>query len=183
MIRILTFLVLTTWGRQCAAFLLLATALGTALVLDSAGPIGSEEPVVDPDVPLPVEGRIIYQGQPLGGALVSFLPVDNPGRHGAFGKTQPDGCLYLTTFAMGDGALPGEYKVVVRQIVPSPALEFERLGPAALLNPAYPETQSGFPLTWRASKSVLPAVYGSVTQSPLRCTVPAKANLVIELIQ
>jgi hypothetical protein len=59
----------------------------------------------------PVQGKVLYQGQPLAGALVSFHPEDRPGDP-AVGLTKPDGTFELTT---GDlkGADAGKYTITV----------------------------------------------------------------------
>jgi hypothetical protein len=58
-----------------------------------------------------VEGVVTLDGKPLAGATVSFVPAGE-GR-AATGRTGTDGSFRLTTFRTDDGALPGEYRVVV----------------------------------------------------------------------
>jgi hypothetical protein len=62
----------------------------------------------------PVEGRVLYQDRPLGGALVAFHPeagadinTENP-----VGFTKEDGTFRLTT-GQDDGARAGRYKVTI----------------------------------------------------------------------
>jgi hypothetical protein len=104
----------------------------------------------DPDVPVPIEGIITLAGRPVGGAAVSFLPAEDLGRRGAFGSTRPDGTLELSTYALGDGVLPGHYKVLVKRTI-------------------------GTNVPW------LPAVYGDLYRTPLRCQVPPEGRVVLEL--
>lgn len=58
-----------------------------------------------------VRGRVTFDGRPLEGAAVLFVPEAGgaPGR----GATGPDGSFTLSTFASGDGALIGRHRVAV----------------------------------------------------------------------
>ena len=62
----------------------------------------------------PVTGQILYEGQPVGGAIVVFHPV-NPGPDnrlpGATAGT--DGNFSLKTYPYGEGAPEGEYVALV----------------------------------------------------------------------
>src|SRR5947208_10478634 len=58
-----------------------------------------------------VEGVVTLDGAPLSGATVSFMPVGE-GR-AASGLTDGNGYFQLTTFRTDDGALPGDYRVIV----------------------------------------------------------------------
>lgn len=63
----------------------------------------------------PVCGRVAYQGQPAVGATVSFVPrgiASHPGEQVAQGVVREDGTFVLSC-ALGEGALPGEYAVLV----------------------------------------------------------------------
>jgi hypothetical protein len=67
------------------------------------------------DGPYPVEGKVVWSdGTPateLDGALVVFdLPEKQTN---AKGNVQADGTFRLTTTATGDGAMAGDYKVVI----------------------------------------------------------------------
>ena len=76
--------------------------------------------------PVPVTGKIIYQGQPVEGAQVTFHAKADTGEEGAVrrsanGRTAADGTFSLTTFKTGDGALPGDYVITVSKIEGSAA--------------------------------------------------------------
>jgi hypothetical protein len=58
----------------------------------------------------PVEGRVTLDGQPLTAGTVTFTPQ---GGRSATGFIQSDGTFSLSTFADGDGALPGLHKVSI----------------------------------------------------------------------
>ena len=59
----------------------------------------------------PVTGVVRFDGEAVAGATVSFQ-ADGGGRS-ATGITDAQGRYQLSTFARGDGAVPGSYKVIV----------------------------------------------------------------------
>src|SRR5437868_14394834 len=90
-------------GTRILGWLALAATLGVA----GTGCGGKDRPVK-------VEGVVTLDGNPVDSAVVLFNPVDAQGRQ-ATGMTGSDGVFHLTTNAPGDGAIPGDYKVVVRR--------------------------------------------------------------------
>lgn len=101
-----------------------------------------------------VTGTIAYHGQPVTDAQVMFMPKE--GRPAA-GMTNVDGRFTLTSFAAGDGTLPGEHIVCVSKTVPDPNS-----------NPKLP---------YGRTISVLPQRYQSYASSPLRANVtPSDSN-------
>lgn len=87
-----------------SVFGLLAAAAFVALI--SATGCGPRRPKT-----IHVEGVVTLDGKPVQGAAVLFSPV--AGGHPADGITDAQGKFTLTTFAAGDGALPGEHAVAV----------------------------------------------------------------------
>src|SRR5260370_29576410 len=78
----------------------------SAVILTAAGCGGAKT--------VKVEGIVTLDGKPLPGATVSFMPVDESrSARVASGQSDADGNFRLTTFRTDDGALPGEYKVIV----------------------------------------------------------------------
>src|SRR5262249_50056903 len=65
--------------------------------------------------PVKVEGTVTLDGEPLAGVTVSFRPKGDETGRSANGMTGSDGTFRLTTFMPNDGALPGEYTIVVIQ--------------------------------------------------------------------
>jgi hypothetical protein len=59
-----------------------------------------------------VKGVVTLDGNPVEGAMVTFIPENGGGRN-AFGTTQQGGSFRLTTLKENDGVLPGNYKVTV----------------------------------------------------------------------
>jgi len=58
----------------------------------------------------PVEGKVLYNGEPLKFGSVVFIPEAGPP---ARGTIQPDGTFYLSTYKDGDGAILGENRVEI----------------------------------------------------------------------
>ena len=81
-------------------------------------------PAVDPNRPatVPAGGTVTYNGQPLEGATVAFLPK-TPTDPGASGRTDASGKFSLTAFAPGDGAVPGSYLVTISKVEGSTAVQ------------------------------------------------------------
>jgi hypothetical protein len=57
-----------------------------------------------------VTGKVTVAGQPLNNGTITFVPVS--GTNTASGEIQ-GGSYSLTTYAKGDGAPPGDYKVAI----------------------------------------------------------------------
>jgi hypothetical protein len=66
-------------------------------------------PYVRPDT-LPVTGYVKLDGNPVGGLDVVFYPAEGLG---AVGTTDANGKFTLSTFELGDGALPGWHGVAI----------------------------------------------------------------------
>jgi hypothetical protein len=70
-----------------------------------------------PVVAHPVSGKVVYDGKPAAGVLVTFIPTDAPGipriPRNPHAVTAADGTFALTTFKEGDGAAEGGYQVVL----------------------------------------------------------------------
>ena len=60
---------------------------------------------------VPVSGTLTYEGSPLEGFQVTFLPTD--GRRAATGVTDSNGKFTMGTNQAGDGAPPGLHKVAI----------------------------------------------------------------------
>ena len=83
-------------------------ALAALLILSGCGAKSGLDMV-------PIKGEVAYNGQPLTEGSVVYIPVDAAGRQ-ATGKIQPDGTFQLTTREANDGAVVGEYKIVVHAV-------------------------------------------------------------------
>jgi hypothetical protein len=58
-----------------------------------------------------VIGKVMYQGKPVPDATLLFQKKDQS--RGAVGETDAEGNFQLTTYALNDGAPPGEYRVSI----------------------------------------------------------------------
>lgn len=134
-----------------------------------------------------VEGVVTLDGKPLPGATVSFMPVGE-GRP-ASGRTDADGRFRLTTYRTDDGALPGDYKVVV--VVKEADEKFLGRDPETFTNEEKASARVGT-MTPKGKKKIaaeqskkppskVPAIYGDVTQTPLREVVPPPGKVELAL--
>jgi uncharacterized protein DUF6795 len=123
--------------------------------------------------PVPVSGTVTLDGKPVEGATVTFhlLDDDKDGRL-ATGQTDKAGAFRLKT-GNEDGAVPGEYKVVVIKNV---------MASSKLKMPDFPDTAEGRNererFVWNQfkddqvpSRNVLPERYGDLKTTPLTCKV------------
>lgn len=85
-----------------------------AIVL--AGCLGPRQP--EPKACVPVKGKLLVRGRPAAGAMVYFRPEDGSQAE-AWGVGFPrarvgaDGTFEASTYQTGDGAPPGEYRLLV----------------------------------------------------------------------
>src|SRR4051812_34991097 len=68
-----------------------------------------------------VSGTVLYQGKPVDGATVNFVPKsEDPKARGAQGKSDSSGRFSLKSYFTPDeqpaGALPGDYAVIITKI-------------------------------------------------------------------
>ncbi|MGQ9575168.1 MAG: carboxypeptidase-like regulatory domain-containing protein [Thermoguttaceae bacterium] len=98
-----------------------------------------------------VTGTVTYRGTPVEGATVGFIP--EYGRP-ASGKTDSNGRFTLSTFAPGDGAVPGQHKVVISDMPPEQPM------------PGTPEAQA-----WKPPAPRFPAKYADAATSGFTATV------------
>lgn len=61
---------------------------------------------------VPISGRVTLDGEPLPSGEIRYLPKSPEGRM-ARGRLDDRGRFELTTLRQGDGALPGEYEIVI----------------------------------------------------------------------
>jgi hypothetical protein len=127
-----------------------------------------------------VTGKVTLDDQPVEGASVIFQG-ESGGGHPAAGQTDSEGVFYLGTFEGGDGAFPGEYKVLivppghVTDIKPeAPGMAAAMAAAAKILeemrtNPNYPFGHE------------IAAIYRDPSNTPLKATVPPRGPVVFEV--
>ena len=129
-----------------------------AVLVASLGCGGDRMPVAE------VEGKVLYQGEPLEFGSVIFQPEQGPLAKGQIG---PDGAFELSTYGDGDGAVIGTHKVRIAC--------FESMAPDA----PEPDPSKGEPTL---GASLIPRRYTNLATSPLEIEVKADNEpLVIEL--
>lgn len=84
----------------------LALATAALLVLSGCGSDGLPNMV-------PIRGEVTYNGKPLNHGRVVYLPKDPTKCRQASGPIKADGTFELTTQKGGDGAMFGDYEIVV----------------------------------------------------------------------
>ena len=119
----------------------------------------------------PVSGTVTIGGVPVTGAMVVFSPATEDGGRGATGITDDSGNFVLGTFERTDGAVPGDYIVLVSK------LEQEKAGQAEIVDvddPAY----NGEPVEEiegaggeAEAKSLIPEKFGKKDSSTLTATI------------
>jgi len=132
---------------------------------------------------VPAGGTILYKGQPVEGASVSFTPANPESGKAAGGTTDAAGKFTLQTFAggstMAPGALAGEYNVTVAKssgAVAKPA-EVPQFG--KVMSEEEIEKQKEFAKDLKdvppsePQAFVLPAKYANPKTTTLKATVPA----------
>jgi len=85
------------------------TAFATLGLLGCGGSGGGGEDRPDTYA---ISGTVTFNGAPIEGASVTFVPVETEGKSAA-GFTDAAGHYTLTTFTAGDGAVAGQYRVKI----------------------------------------------------------------------
>jgi hypothetical protein len=124
---------------------------------------------------VPVKGVVTLEGAPLPEATVLFMP-DGAGGRPASGFTSSDGVFRLTTFQPDDGALPGNYRVLVRKTAAARA-------PRAATESAVERAKAKFgdKALAKGKKPTMPGEYANFETTNLRCTVPVTGPVTLAL--
>ncbi len=122
---------------------------------------------------VPVEGVLTWEdGKPISGASIRFVP--NSGGREATGYTGKDGEFTLNTFSQGDGAIPGDYAVVVTKTAGTTATStMPQAGSAkpeemAKLMKGFHDKAKAAPPT---VVNPVPPIYGDAKTTPLKWRV------------
>jgi hypothetical protein len=135
--------------------------------------------------PVPVGGKIMYKGNPVEGAQVTFHSSTATGGRSAAGTTGKDGTFKLTTVNTDDGAAPGEYTITVSKQEAktggSEPIDITKGDPSAAYGAAMAAAGSGKMDAFM--KDTLPAKYAKPGESGLTRTVVKgeENNFTIEL--
>jgi len=119
---------------------------------------GCGETIPEPPQVAEVRGSVTYNGAPLGGAGVVFIP-EIRGTRGAMGMTDQNGEITLSTYFPNDGAPVGWCKVGISRRAPSP--------------PRPPGMEDLPPEIQVTGKALIPEKYMSTETSGLRVEIVA----------
>jgi hypothetical protein len=114
-----------------------------------------------------VRGTVIFEGAPLAGALVTFVPAAKGSS--AVATTDDKGRFDMKTPGLGNGAAPGDYRVTITK------LESDQQAMTPEEAKTYLSREGKSPPRGTA-KNLLPAKYGSNATSPITVTVEARAG-------
>lgn len=119
----------------------------------------------------PVSGTVKYNGEPVPKGSVTFEPVSKDGRH-ATGTIENGSYSLSTSGAEGEGALPGDYKVIViSTTVDMRDLAKQSSGPVHQGGPEFQKIVKN-------AKDLVPKKYSRSDTSDLTVKVEAKTNTI-----
>jgi hypothetical protein len=137
------------------------------------------QPAIDT---LPVEGIVTLDGQPLAGATVTFIPVQEGAGVSATGTTDSSGKYLLTAVGAGLGAepgagtSPGEYYIgVVKDAFPDDPEARQERDVLALQSSSGDATKPSRPKAMKVTH-VVPQKFNDPRKSGIKKTVQNKAN-------
>lgn len=124
------------------------------------------------------QARVTLDGKPLEGASVTLIGSGETRNRPATGISDAAGHVRFTTFEPDDGALPGEYKVLISKMPKNMAEEF------ADFDPNDPEAVARMQARERSgivayTPSALPRLYLDAAQTPLTCKIPPDEEPVV----
>jgi hypothetical protein len=138
-----------------------------------ASVIGCTGTADNPHQVVPVSGVVLLDGESVREAIVEFVPTEF-GRPAAFAKTDANGRFSLSTYGVGDGAVPGNYRVRITQTEVTGDLSQEEAA-AYLQRHQRPPPSPVF-------RNRLPARYAAVETSGLAYEIGSDGVASIELL-
>jgi len=126
--------------------------------------------------PVAAEGMLTWEdGKPVDLATIVFLSDDPAGKQ-ASGLTGKDGSFRLTTYNQNDGAVPGDYKIIVtKDSMPMESVQGK--DPTQQMKEFFEKTKAG---KLGPKEGAVPDIYTNPKTSPLKWRVEAgggKINL------
>lgn len=122
-----------------------------------------------------VHGIVTLDGKPVENAMVTFLPAQSAAGKTATDRTGPDGSFHLSTRDPDDGAMPGEYRVIVQYE------EGTEVPPAPNVKQAHEGMRKAAKLAKKPPKYVIPASYSDPNKTVLKQKVPVEGTVKLEL--
>jgi hypothetical protein len=124
----------------------------------------------------PIRGVVTLDGTPVAGATVLFMPDSQDGGRPASGFTSSDGTFQLTTYKQNDGALPGEYRVLIQK---TETAKDPRAAQRSAMERAKAKIEEKS--LQQRRKPTLPEAYAKFDTTPLRCSVPVTGVVTFNL--
>ena len=119
----------------------------------------------------PAHGTVSYLGSPMkGGGSISLVPTGGQKGKAPGGVINEDGTFTLATYGENDGAMPGEYRVVIMQSVYGE--------PAATQDGEEPSSE---PVVNVPEEARIPLIYADPANSPLSATINEGSETVLDL--
>ena len=163
--------------RECL-YHRLALGLGAAMLAVAVGTTAGCSRQPSRPKTYPVHGTVIFNGKPVEGATVTFVPKDGssaqPAPQAASAVTDAKGNYALGTFGSGDGAMVGEYLVKVAKYSPTQQPPQRADTPDSEME-AFLQFKKGV-IQKTGPKNELPARYENEKTSGLFYTVQAGDN-------
>ena len=125
-----------------------------------------------------VRGAVTLDGEPVAGADVLLVPV-RPGR-AARGLADEAGNVVFSTYASGDGVIPGSYKAIVskQELTKRGARKMEAMRSAASPSADPTVTEPMIQLTDGDYRNLLPAQYAGVDTTDLTVTIEPRTRTI-----
>lgn len=100
----------------------------------------------------PVSGVVTVKGSPVSFGTITFVPVGSGERASA--QIGPAGRFDLGTYAPGDGAMPGEYSVMIAAFRSPPAMGHPDSGKPAIAIKYFDAATSGLTATVHSGRAL-----------------------------
>ena len=149
--------------RSFASWSLFAALVLTGTGCDSTGKLAK------------VQGIVTLDGKPVENATVIFMPQQGGTGKQATGQTGPDGSFQLTTRTTNDGALPGEYRVIVQYE------EGTEVPPATNMRDAKAGARKAQQKAKKPPRYVIPVIYTDPAKTLLKQKIPTEGTVKLEL--
>lgn len=146
------------WARR----LLIGVVTAVAIVGCSSAP-----------VPVPVKGKVTFDGKPLANAAVMLIP-QTPGAREATAFSDTEGVFELSTDRPKDGVLPGSYKVTVQYSEPVQV-------PSNLKSAEDVQNAMARAIATKKPTIVIPPIYARPDLTVLTHKVPDDGDMKLEL--
>jgi major membrane immunogen (membrane-anchored lipoprotein) len=120
-----------------------------------------------------VSGKVTYKGEPVAKGTIAFEPTNPPAPKGRIASGYiENGSYTLTTLIDGDGAMPGEYKVIINSTT------VDMTGLAKQKGGLVHQGDADFQKILKEGKSLVPAKYGKSETSGLTKKIEATSNTI-----